>query len=249
MQVQNKKNGYILLAIAAVLVILGIAALFAWGSGNKAAPTATLSVNDIYTQVAQTVVAQQTTQQALNPPTTTPFPTFPLASPTAATQAPIPTTIGLSPVATAASCDNSAFVIDVTIPDNTVMTPGQTFVKTWAMQNTGTCTWNTNYKLAFVSGDAMSGTNTAMTGSVAPGQQTNISVNLTAPAQSGSFKGYWRMTNANGVSFGDSPWVLITVSSTTATGTAGTPAATNTSTTPTITNTPPPPTATTQPAP
>ena len=236
MQVQNKKNGYILLAIAAVLVILGIAALFAWGSGNKAAPTATLSVNDIYTQVAQTVVAQQATQQALNPPTTSPFPTFPLTTPTVATQASIPTAVvfGTPTMGAVQGCDNAVFVNDVTIPDNTIMSPGQTFTKTWLIQNNGTCTWNTNYKWSFASGEAMSGVTTNLTQSVAPGQQIEISVNLTAPAQTGTYKGYWRMINNNGVFFGDSPWVLIQVATATATNTSAPP-----------TNTPVPPTATT----
>ncbi len=218
MQLQNTKNGYILLAIAGVLVLLGIGILFVWSSGNKAAPTATISVNDIYTQVAQTVIAQQATQQALNPPTTTPFPTFPLTPPTLAS---IPTTIVLVSPTTSGiqGCDNSVFLSDVTIPDNTVMSPGQSFTKTWAIQNTGTCTWSTSYQWKFASGDGMSGANAALPAPVAPGQQTQVSVNLTAPAQPGSYKGYWRMVNASGAFFGDSPWVLISVSGATATAT------------------------------
>ena len=239
MRIQNTKNGYILLAIAAVLVILGIAALFAWGSGNKATPTATLSVNDIYTQVAQTVVAQQATQQALNPPTTTPFPTFPLASPTiASTQAPIPTAVNLSPVATAQGCDSSTYISDVTVPDGTVMTPGQTFVKTWLVQNSGTCTWDTNYKIGFGFGEAMSSTTTALTKSVAPGEQVEISINLTVPTKTGNLTGTWRMMNGQGAFFGTNLTVVINVSGATATSTSGTPTITNTPATPTATATP-----------
>jgi len=247
MRVQNTKNGYILLAIAGFLVILGIVALFAWGSAGSATPTATLSVNDIYTAAAQTFAAQQATQQALNPPTTSPFPTFPLASPTAATQTPIPTAINLSPVATATGCDSSTYISDVTIPDGTVMTPGQTFVKTWLVQNSGTCTWDTNYKIGFGFGEAMSGTTTALTKSVAPGGQVEISVNLTVPAKSGDLTGTWRMINKQGAFFGTNLTVVIKVSGATATSTSGTPAITNTPSTPTITNTPPPPTATATP--
>ena len=236
----NTKNGYILLAVAAVLVILGIVALFASAGGNKAAPTATVSVNDIYTQVAQTFAAQQATQQALNPPTASPFPTFPLASPTiASTQAPIPTAANTSPAATAQGCDSSLYLSDVTIPDGTVMTPGQTFVKTWLVQNTGTCTWDTSYKIGFGFGEAMGGTNTALTTTVAPGAQAQVSVNLTVPATTGNLTGTWRMMNKQGAFFGTNLTVVINVSGPTATSTAGTPAATNT----------PPPTATLTPSP
>jgi len=239
MQAQNQKNGYILLAIAGVLVLLGIAALFAWGSGNKAAPTATISVNDIYTEVAQTFAAQQATQQALNPPTTSPFPTFPLTTPTvSSTQAPIPTAANTSPAATAQGCDSSLYLSDVTIPDGTVMSPGQTFTKTWLIQNTGTCTWDTSYQIGFGFGEAMSGVNTALTQTVAPGAQVQVSVNLTVPAKTGTLTGTWRMMNKQGAFFGTNLTVVINVSGPTATSTAGTPTITNTPETPTATATP-----------
>ncbi len=238
MQFQNINKGYILLAVAAVLVILGIAALFVWGSGNKAAPTATVSVNDIYTEVAQTFVAQQATQQALNPPTTTPFPTFPITTPTVPTQGALPTAANTSPAATAQSCDNSTYISDVTIPDGTVMTPGQTFTKTWLIQNTGTCTWDTSYQIGFGFGEAMSGANTALTKTVAPGEQVQVSVNLTVPTKTGNLTGTWRMINKQGAFFGTNLTVVINVSGPTTTSTAGTPTITNTPGTPTATSTP-----------
>ncbi len=39
------------------------------------------------------------------------------------------------------SCDKAQFVSDVTIPDGTVMSPGQKFTKTWSLKNVGTCAW------------------------------------------------------------------------------------------------------------
>ncbi|GAB4481481.1 MAG: hypothetical protein OHK0031_03400 [Anaerolineales bacterium] len=42
-------------------------------------------------------------------------------------------------------CKNSAFIADVTIPDGTVLKPGDQFYKTWRMQNTGTCTWDDGF--------------------------------------------------------------------------------------------------------
>lgn len=232
MQMQNTKNRYILLAVAAILVILGMAAIFAWGTSNKAAPTATFSVNDIYTAAAQTFTAQQATQRALNPPTTSPFPTFPLASPTAAPQVPFPTSVNSSPVATVQNCDSSTFVSDVTIPDGTVMTPGQTFVKTWLVQNSGTCTWDTSYKIGFGFGEAMSGAATALTKTVAPGEQVEVSVNLTTPAKSGDLTGTWRMMNKQGAFFGTNLTVVIKVAEATPTNTSVPPTPTDTPTTP-----------------
>jgi hypothetical protein len=100
----------------------------------------------------------------------------------------------------------SAATIDQTVPDNTVMTPGQAFVKIWRLTNTGTCTWNSSYQMVFDHGDGMgAAANYAQpltAGTVAPGQSVDVSVNLTAPASSGTYTGYWRFRDPNGTYFG-----------------------------------------------
>jgi hypothetical protein len=50
--------------------------------------------------------------------------------------------------------NNSTFVVDVTVPDKTVLAAGQTF-KVWRVRNTGTCTWGADEELVFVRGEAM----------------------------------------------------------------------------------------------
>jgi hypothetical protein len=126
-------------------------------------------------------------------------------------------------------------VADVTIPDHTIMTPGQTFVKTWRIQNIGTSTWTTGYDLVFIDGTQM-GTvaEVALTASVPPGQQVEISVNMTAPTTTGSYTGYWKMRNAAGAFFNFAVTVVIDVSTSGATATAG-PTATTGPGTPTAT--------------
>ena len=45
-------------------------------------------------------------------------------------------------------CVNGAeFIEDVTVPDGTVLSPGEHFRKVWRLRNTGTCTWNRSYKV------------------------------------------------------------------------------------------------------
>ena len=72
-------------------------------------------------------------------------------------------TLGLSSVAYAQSPlteghvstgGGAAFVSDVTIPDGTVMAPGQSFTKTWKLKNIGTTSWS-NYNLKFFDGEQM----------------------------------------------------------------------------------------------
>jgi hypothetical protein len=119
------------------------------------------------------------------------------------------------------SADKAVFVADVTIPDGTTIAPGASFVKTWKLQHAGTTTWTTSYSLVFVSGDQM-GTIVAvpLAQSVEPGQQVELSVNMTAPSNNGKFQGYWRMKNAAGQLFSDSVYVLINVGSGGGSGTA-----------------------------
>ena len=102
------------------------------------------------------------------------------------------------------SCsDKAQFVADVTIPDGMNFSAGTAFKKTWRLKNIGTCTWTTSYSLAFYSGEKMGGPDSVpLTVSVAPGQTADVSVNLTAPATGGLYRGYWILKNASGTTFG-----------------------------------------------
>jgi len=98
-----------------------------------------------------------------------------------------------------------------TIPDGTQFDPGDTFTKSWRIKNRGTCTWNSNYKLVFVSGDQIGGPSSkALTANVDPGETADLSINLTAPASEGTYKGTWKIQADDGEQFGNY-WVEIKV--------------------------------------
>jgi Ig-like domain from next to BRCA1 gene len=187
--------------------------LNACASSRSTSPTDTLSV--IYTSAAQTIEAQDaanlqsTVDQNTNATPTEAATLFPTDTPTLALALPTSTlyttTLGVT------GCDGAAYISDVTIPDNTVVEAGQAFVKTWMIQNTGSCTWDANYALTFVSGNEMDGTNTSIGSSVAPGQQAELSVTLTAPTLTGQYTGNWRLANDSGNLFGEIVDVLIDV--------------------------------------
>lgn len=227
-------------------------------TSSKPTETATppLSAADIYTAVASTLTAQATsaTEEPTALPTeipTIPYTDTPAIMPTDATVYSYQT---MTPASTISACDNSIYVSDVTIPDGTVLAPGQNFTKTWMLQNSGSCTWSTSYSMVFVSGSQMSGVSTNLTNSVAPSQQIDISVAMIAPSTEGTYTGFWRLYNTSGAGFGSTVWVKIVVSNSAGTYTptptetleytytpSSTPTITNTPTityTPTITNTP-----------
>lgn len=224
---QTIPNNMFLWILVGLLVLAGIVALITAFSGGG---DGTDEVNAVYTNAAATLAAQQLTMQGVTSTATatlfaqTPTSTnTPFASPT-----PFPTISGGSLPSSnnssssgAVGCNNSVFVSDVTVPDDTVMTPGQTFTKTWKIQNTGSCPWTTSYKVSFVSGNAMGGTTTPLTTTVAAGASGDISVAMTAPASNGDAIGYWILTNDSGQNFGSSFYVKIKVGTTTS-GTATT---------------------------
>lgn len=112
---------------------------------------------------------------------------------------------------TAFGCYDAAFVRDVTIPDGTLLQPGDLFTKTWEIRNTGSCPWESDFVLIFSSGDPMSGLDTLLGKQVAVGATESFSVDLVAPDTPGSYTGFWRLTNVEGTIFGEVVYVAINV--------------------------------------
>lgn len=171
-------------------------------TGPTAQPAATLDA--LYTSAAQTLEGMST--QAAAATQFSPTPTLSISQPTGiATSTVISTFTSVPPFTSvpASRCDAAAFVSDVTYPDGSNVPLGGSFTKIWRLKNVGTCTWNTSYALVFVSGERF-GASTAvqMPTSVGPGQTVDLAVNMTAPNQSGRYRGFWKLRNASNVLFG-----------------------------------------------
>jgi hypothetical protein len=113
-------------------------------------------------------------------------------------------------------CNRASFVQDVTVPDNTAFDPNENFTKTWRLKNVGSCTWTSGYSLVFDSGDLMGGpaSQQLTNGTVGPNQTIDVSVDLKAPANAGTYKGNWRLREPGGTLFALSTgpfWVQIKV--------------------------------------
>lgn len=101
------------------------------------------------------------------------------------------------------ACDQASLVADVTIPENTTMSAGQTFIKTWRLKNTGTCTWTTAYSVVFDNGYRMDSVSTLnFSSQIAPNQTVDISVTMRAPDELGTYIARWKLRNASGDTFG-----------------------------------------------
>jgi len=186
----------------------------------------------LMTQVAETVVAEITRNAFLNPsatpaPTETPIPLPTAVLPTVALPQPGTgsQTGNSAQVLPSDSPDSALFAGDVTVADGTVFFANESFTKKWKIQNNGTTTWNTGYKLVYVDGKIISEILiVSLTKPVAPGESIEIGVLMKAPSALGSYTTWWRMMNDKGQFFGDSVSVQFTVSTTKDAGATATPA-------------------------
>ncbi len=144
--------------------------------------------------------------------TTGSFPSFtPLQSftPTWTPDLPQP---ALPPTSTPSCLANLSFVEDVTIPDDSVVTPGSELDKQWLVQNSGTCNWDVNYRLRIISGDPMGAAAEQSLYPARAGTQATIRIVFIAPPIPGNYLSEWQAFDAQGIAFGDSFFMKIVVS-------------------------------------
>ena len=109
------------------------------------------------------------------------------------------------------------FVSDVTIPDSSPVEVGSTFVKTWSIQNTGTCAWDSSFTLMHVSGDLITPEQDSVSLPAAQPDQTvelTVTLLLSADAPLGSQqRSNFRLRTPDGVLFG-TLFVIVTAAET-----------------------------------
>lgn len=119
-----------------------------------------------------------------------------------------PSVTGTPPTATSNAgglsngCNNSAFIRDANYPPGTVVNPGEEFLKTWKVQNTGSCEWAYNYTLIIVQDEYFDSSWGRLGRNVMPGDWAEVSVIVNAPQSAGTYSGYWRMSDPGGSAFG-----------------------------------------------
>jgi ABC-type amino acid transport substrate-binding protein/putative hemolysin len=93
--------------------------------------------------------------------------------------------------------------IDLSVPDDTIMQPGERFTKGWRLVNSGTCDWTASYAFVYAKGDGRMGGQDAAIGQVVPvGRSHDVYVAMAAPSAPGTYTSYWQMADAKGVPFG-----------------------------------------------
>lgn len=106
--------------------------------------------------------------------------------------------------------DEFTYVSDITVPDGMTITPNTIFTKTWYIRNSGTCMWNSNYKIVYNSGDEVGRSKSfplLQPGNyIRPGESTVVSVELLAPNNiNTSYSTVWALESDTGIRFGSGP--------------------------------------------
>lgn len=215
-----------------IILTLIVGVLLASCSG-QATGEPTVDVEAVMTYGVGTFVAGLTQTQAAKPTTATPTPSATatqtvtpinlssITPPPTSTQAfllpaiIVPTGTQYTPTANPSSlavgCNNLRLISEEMDPSGPVLSPGVTFIKTWKVENNGTCTWAYLYRLVFISGDSMEGQPSRTGNPIEPGRWTRLKVTGTAPSRPGTYTGYWRFANQSGTPFGATLTISFTV--------------------------------------
>lgn len=137
-------------------------------------------------------------------PTTTSVPQIFTSTPITPTSSVPPT-----PTATPLCTNNLTFVSDATIPDGTTVSPGSSVDKQWLVNNSGTCNWDSSYRLKFVGGDSLGATIEQALYPARAGTEVTLRIIFTAPTEPGTYQSAWQAFGPDGVAFGDPVFVEI----------------------------------------
>ena len=156
--------------------------------------------------------APQTTPTAFRPPThpaptqilstTTPIPALFTSAPTIAVTETVP-----------GPCTSDLeFINDVTIEDNMVISFGASIDKQWMVKNSGTCNWDSTYRLKWIGGETFGAAEEQLLFPAHAGTQATLRIIFTAPTVEGTYESAWQAYGPDGLAFGDPIFMKIIVS-------------------------------------
>jgi hypothetical protein len=112
---------------------------------------------------------------------------------------------------TLACIDGLAFVVDLTIPDYSVVTPGSTLDKQWLVQNSGSCNWDSHYRLRLVNGDVLGTSPEQLLYPARAGTKVSLQIVFIAPLEAGEYYSEWQAFDPKGIPFGETVFIKIIV--------------------------------------
>ncbi len=111
------------------------------------------------------------------------------------------------------ACSNSLwFLEDLTIPDGTLVTPGERLDKRWQVKNNGSCNWDSGYQVRLIAGPGMGVPVQQALYPALSGTEVVMRMIFTAPDEAGTYRSAWRAYDPQGEVFGDPFFIEVLVS-------------------------------------
>lgn len=115
--------------------------------------------------------------------------------------------------ATPACTNNLTFLEAISIPDGTVVQPGERLDKRWLVQNSGSCNWDERYLLRSFTGTDLNASVELALYPARSGAKVSLRMLFTAPSEPGSYQSAWQAYDPQGQPFGDLLHIQIAVDS------------------------------------
>lgn len=110
------------------------------------------------------------------------------------------------------ACTNALwFFQDLSIPDSTLVSPGERLDKRWLVQNAGTCNWDESYQIRLEAGPTMGVPAIQALFPARSGLELPIRMVFIAPDEPGTYRSAWLAYDPDGQPFGDPFFIEIVV--------------------------------------
>jgi len=107
------------------------------------------------------------------------------------------------------------FLCDITIGEGESVAPNTKFIKTWRIKNIGNKRWPYGCQLKLVNSNLTRAPtayeSTIQVNALMPGEESDISIELSSPDQCGIYQSQYRLFTGNNVPFGDPIWLVLNV--------------------------------------
>jgi hypothetical protein len=117
------------------------------------------------------------------------------------------------PSPTSACVPGLAFIEDLTIPDGSLVSPGESLDKRWRVENIGSCNWDASFSVRLIAGPELGMLTDQALFPARSGSPATIRALFTAPSEPGTYRSAWQAHDPLGQPFGDPFFIEITVAS------------------------------------
>lgn len=118
------------------------------------------------------------------------------------------------PTPTPSCLDGLLFLEDLTIPDGTLVEPGESLDKRWKVQNNGSCNWGESYRVKLIAGPGMGVPVQQALNPALSGTEVIVRMIFIAPDEPGNYRSAWQAYDPFDNPFGDPFFIDIVVAET-----------------------------------